>query len=72
MDKKFIVVRVRDSVHYYRLKESEKETAGICGCVLVQLSHQKSGVVDSGWECGICHSSNLQSDLTCGFCNSPK
>jgi hypothetical protein len=69
MGKKFIVVRARDSIHYYRLREQEKESIGDG---LVQLPHKKSGVEVSVWECRICHSSNLQSDLTCGFCDNPR
>jgi hypothetical protein len=37
-----------------------------------QAGRPTTGAVDLGWTCGICHSSNLQSDLLCGFCNSPR
>jgi hypothetical protein len=40
--------------------------------ILKALGNPTTGAVDLGWECGICKSSNLESDLLCGFCDSPR
>ena len=37
-----------------------------------QETRPTTGAVDLGWECGICKSSNLESDLLCGFCDTPR
>jgi len=36
------------------------------------LGNATTGAADLGWECGICKSSNLQSDLVCVFCDTPR
>lgn len=36
------------------------------------LGNATTDAMDLGWECSICKSSNLQSDLVCVFCDSPR
>jgi len=40
--------------------------------ILKALNNPTTGTMSLGWECGICKSSNLESDLICGFCESPR
>lgn len=41
--------------------------------ILVSVKRRPTtGAVDLGWECDACKSSNLESDLLCGFCDSPR
>lgn len=42
------------------------------GKIVQQRRKLTKRAVDLGWECGICKSSNLESDLLCGFCDSPR
>jgi hypothetical protein len=73
MDKKFITMRKKGFVYDYGLKKWVKEPIGMYGDpALVQLFRPTTGAVDLGWTCGICKSSNLESDLLCGFCDSPR
>lgn len=39
---------------------------------VTQAHSPRKRAVDLGWTCGICESANLESDLVCGFCDTPR
>lgn len=50
-------------------KEGVARVAYLAGYL---AASQQSAQSDLGWTCEVCQSTNLESDLECGYCDTPR